>query len=257
MVGAQGAQPPTVSIRESAASLVRSGIASNDARTVLAAAQLLITAERASPGLQRVGPVPADTSRPEEQTKSGVFTPAGLLRLASRIAVEQQDVTTARVAAELAANSDVGLGDSTLAKELRTAAQALAQSRGAAGGPIWADGFIGANEAAEYKVSFQGGYAPNKINVSASNASADLDCYLYDGKAARRARQRVRQRLQHQVESEAERNDDVTRSQRGIGNVLRDHQQLTNPVWREPSRGFPDEVPANDRSTVPAAGLPS
>src|SRR6478736_3658323 len=78
MVGAQGAQPPTVSIRESAASLVRSGIASNDARTVLAAAQLLITAERASPGLQRVGPVLADTSRPEEQTKSGVFTAAGL-----------------------------------------------------------------------------------------------------------------------------------------------------------------------------------
>jgi len=57
---AQGAQPPTVSIRETAASLVRSGIATNDARTILAAAQLLITAERASPGLQRVGPVVAD-----------------------------------------------------------------------------------------------------------------------------------------------------------------------------------------------------
>src|SRR5262245_14869370 len=92
VVQAQGVQPPIVSIRESAAALVRSGIATNDARTVLAAAQLLITAERASPGLQRVGPVPADTSRPEEQTKSGVFTAAGLLRLASRIAVEQQDV---------------------------------------------------------------------------------------------------------------------------------------------------------------------
>ena len=91
------------------------------------------------------------------------------LRLASRIAVEQQDLTTARVAGELAANTDVGLGDTALAKELRTAAQALAQTRGAAGGPIWADGFIRANAAAEYKVSFQGGYAPNKIDVSASN----------------------------------------------------------------------------------------
>jgi hypothetical protein len=179
---AQGGQPTAVSIRESAASLVRSGIATNDARAVLAAAQLLITAERASPGLQRVGPVPADTSRPEEQTKSGVFTGAGLLRLASRIAVEQQDLGTAKVAAELAANADVGLGDAALAKELRAAAQNLAQSRGAAGGPIWADGFIAANGAAEYSVSFQGGYAPNKIDVSASNASADLDCYLYEGK---------------------------------------------------------------------------
>lgn len=181
-VVAQGTQPPIVSIRETAASLVRAGIATNDARTILAAAQLLITAERASPGLQRVGPVAADTGRPDEQTKSGVFTAAGLLRLASRVAVEQQDVTTARVAADLAANAEVGLGDAALAKELRTAAQALAQSRGAAGGPIWADGFIAANEAAEYKVSFQGGYTPNKIDVSASNASADLDCYLYEGK---------------------------------------------------------------------------
>src|SRR5262249_48728394 len=133
-VVAQGTQPPIVSIRETAASLVRSGIATNDARTVLAAAQLLITAERASPGLQRGGPAAADTSRPEEQTKSGVFTAAGLLRLASRIAVEQQDVTTARVAADLAASAGIGLGDAALAKELRTAAQALAQSRGAAGG---------------------------------------------------------------------------------------------------------------------------
>ena len=179
---AQGTPAPIVSIRETAASLARSGAASGDARAVLAAAQLLITAERASPGLQRVDAAPADTGRPEELTKAGVFTAAGLLRLASRIAVEQQDLTTARVAGELAANTDVGLGDTALAKELRAAAQALAQSRGAAGGPIWADGFIGANAAAEYKVSFQGGYAPNKIDVSASSGTADLDCYLYEGK---------------------------------------------------------------------------
>jgi hypothetical protein len=179
---AQGTPAPVVSIRETAASLARSGSATGDARAVVAAAQLLITAERASPGLQRVSPVAADTGRPEEQAKSGVFTAAGLLRLASRIAVEQQDVSTAHLAAELAANTDVGLGDATLAKELRTAAQALAQSRGAAGGPIWADGFIAANEAAEFKVSFQGGYTPNKIDVSASSGTADLDCYLYEGK---------------------------------------------------------------------------
>jgi len=176
------ATPPTTSIRESAAMLMRSGLASGDARAVLAAAQLLITAERASPGLQRVGPVQADTGRPEEREKAGTFSAAGLLRLTSRIAVEQQDVTTARVAAELAANSQVGLGDQTLAKELRAAAEALAQSRGAAGGPIWADGFIAANEVAQFQIGFQGGYTPNKIDVSASNAVADLDCYLYEGR---------------------------------------------------------------------------
>jgi hypothetical protein len=119
--------------------------------------------------------------RPEEQEKAGTFTGAGLLRLASRVAVEQRDGVTARLAAEIAANADIGLGDQTLALELRTAARAVSQTRGAAGGPIWSDGFLAANEAAAFRLNFEGGYVPNKIDVSASNPDADLDCYLYEG----------------------------------------------------------------------------
>ena len=170
-----------VSLQETAASLARSGAARNDARTVLGAAQLLITAERASPGLRRVTAATTDSVRPEEAAKAGAFTPAGLLRLASRVAVEQQDAATARAAAELAANRDVGLGDARLAQELRQAANAVVATRGAAGGPIWSDGYLGSGAVAEFKVAFEGGYVPNSINVSASSYSGDLDCYLYEG----------------------------------------------------------------------------
>jgi hypothetical protein len=172
---------PGVSLQETAASLARSGAARNDARTVLGAAQLLITAQRASPGLRRVTAATADSVRPEEASKAGAFTPAGLLRLASKVAVEQQDAVTARAAAELAANQEIGLGDAGLARELRQAAAAVIATRGAAGGPIWSDGYLGSGQAAEFRVAFEGGYVPNSINVSASSYSGDLDCYLYEG----------------------------------------------------------------------------
>jgi hypothetical protein len=175
------AMVPGVSLQETAASLARSGAARNDARTVLGAAQLLITAERTSPGLRRVTAATADSVRPEEAAKAGAFTPAGLLRLASRVAVEQQDGATASAAAELAANREVGLGDARLAQELRQAANAVVASRGAAGGPIWSDGYLGSGAVVEFKVAFEGGYVPNSINVSASSYRGDLDCYLYEG----------------------------------------------------------------------------
>jgi hypothetical protein len=172
---------PGISLQETAAALARSGAARNDPRVVLGAAQLLITAERASPGLRRVGPATKDSVRPEEAAKAGEFTAAGLLRLASRIAVEQQDAATARAAADLATNREVGLGDQRLAQELRQAANAVVATRGAAGGPIWSDGYLATGAVAEFKISFEGGYVPNSINVSASSYHGDLDCYLYEG----------------------------------------------------------------------------
>ena len=173
---------PPVSLRETAVSLARAGAANNDARTVLAAAQIMITAERSSPGLVRLAPGAADSVRPEERQKAEAFTAAGLLRLASRIAVEQGDATTAKAAAELAANADLGLGHAALASDLRTAAQALASTRGSLGGPIWADGFLASGQVMEYRVTFEGAHAPNKIDVSTNSPNADLDCYLYENR---------------------------------------------------------------------------
>jgi hypothetical protein len=172
---------PAVSLRETAVVLARSGAANNDPRTVLAAAQIVITAERASPGLERVALAAEQGLRPAEAAKVGDLTAADLLRLASRISVEQLDAGTASVAAHLAANPDVGLGDSELGEELRRAAEALASVRGAEGGPVWADGYLAAGDVAEFRLAFEGGYVPNRISVSASNRLGDLDCYLYEG----------------------------------------------------------------------------
>lgn len=184
IAGAQEAEPRAVSLRETAVALARAGAARGDARAVLAAAQLAITAGRASAGLEPLGSAaraPGDSLRPEERDK-GDLSAAGLLRLAMRVAVEQQDVATANVVAELAGHATLGLGDAALATELRTTARALATTRGASGGPVWADGFLAANEVQEFRLSFQGGYTPNRVEVSASNLNADLDCYLYEGR---------------------------------------------------------------------------
>ena len=172
---------PSISLRETAAALARSGAANSDPRKVLAAAQVLITAERASAGVVQIGGIRGDTARREEISKAGEFNGAGLLRLASRIAIEQQDAQTALAAAELAASKEAGLGDAALSSELMRAATALAGTRGAAGGPIWSDGYLGAGASAEFKITFEGGYAPNSVNVSASSQNGDIDCYLYEG----------------------------------------------------------------------------
>ena len=176
-----GSAVPSVSLRETAAVLARSGAANADARTVLAAARVLLTAERPSAGIRRVDATVGPPPLPGEQAKADLLTAAGLLREASRIAVEQGDVGTARAAAALAGDSEVGLGDRALAEELQRRADALARSRGAAGGPIWQDGQLGTGEVAEYEVEFDGGFRPNRIRVSASSDRGDLDCYLYEG----------------------------------------------------------------------------
>lgn len=185
-----------ISLRETAIALARAGAANGHARVVLAAAQLMVTAERPSPGIERVNAQP-DSARREELQKMESLSAIGLLRMASRIAVGQNDVGTARVAAQLAAQlvaerescdtiqceqAQTAPGPARrVAEELRRAADALAATRGATGGPIWTDGHLAAGETATYRISFEGGRVPNRINVSASRYDADLDCYLYDG----------------------------------------------------------------------------
>src|SRR5207244_13363302 len=72
------AQTPiaAVSLRQTAAALAGSGIAHYDPRSVLAAAQLLIIAERPSAGLGGFAP------------QLATLTAAGFLRAAARIAAE-------------------------------------------------------------------------------------------------------------------------------------------------------------------------
>src|SRR5216117_1553148 len=110
LFGSDGARPraataqsniPAVSLRQTAAALARAGIAHHDARSVLAAAQLLIVADRPARGLDRVGSAPAPAARGDEQAKLGPLSAAGLLREATHIAVEQHDAATANAAAEL------------------------------------------------------------------------------------------------------------------------------------------------------------
>jgi hypothetical protein len=210
---AQQDDPAPVSLRATAVALARSGVANGDARAVLGAAQLLITAERPSSArVQRVERPQATGggTRPEERAKADSaradsaaatasaedsaeralvreakgsgerLTAAMLLRLASRVAVEQNDSLVAGMAAALAADRAFGAGDAALAAELRRAAQALAGTRGAAGGPIWTDDRLTRNGVAEYRVRFEGGRVRNRIDVTASNPRADLDCYLYE-----------------------------------------------------------------------------
>ena len=209
---AQQEDPAPVSLRATAVALARSGVANGDARAVLGAAQLLITAERPSSArVQRVErPQATGGARAEERVKADSaradsaaaavsagdsaeralvreaqgsgerLTAAMLLRLASRVAVEQNDSLVAAMAAALAADRSFGAGDAALAAELRRAAQALAGTRGAAGGPIWTDDRLTRNGVAEYRVRFEGGRVRNRIDVTASNPRADLDCYLYE-----------------------------------------------------------------------------
>lgn len=165
------------SVREAAGALARAGEARGDARTLLAAAQLMVTAERRSPNIILDGAAPPPES-------PDLANAAATLRRASQLAVEQFDIETARLAADLAADSKVGLGDYRLAAELRTSADALGRTRGAASGPIWADGRLKGGEEVKYRITFNGGFSPNRIDVSGSRPGAKLECALFDGTLA-------------------------------------------------------------------------
>jgi hypothetical protein len=180
---------PAVSLRETAVTLARAGVAQQDARLVLGAALLMIAAERETPGIELVrgdlwapvleGEVPDD------------FSAIALLRLASQIAVDQGDPVVARAATELTGRPAVPAGesvppvlsvrDSALAASLHRAATALVNMRGAVGGPVWRDGYVGQSGEAAYRVSFEGGYVPNAIIILPSNREAALECALYEG----------------------------------------------------------------------------
>jgi hypothetical protein len=61
-----------------------------------------------------------------------------------------------------------------------------------AGGPIWADGFVGAGGENVYTIEFEGGGNPNVIQISAGTPAAVLECSLHDPAAADRPAVRAR-----------------------------------------------------------------
>jgi len=178
-----------VSLRETAVTLARAGVAHQDARLVLGAALLVIAAEGETPGIELVrGELWAPPLEGESQDD---FSAIALLQLASRIAVEQGDPVVARAVTELTGRPARPAGesmppvlsvqDSALAAALHRAAAALISVRGAVGGPVWRDGHLGSGGEAEYRVSFEGGYVPNAIIIVPSNRAAELECALYEG----------------------------------------------------------------------------
>lgn len=148
-----------VSLTETATRLAESGAATKDARTLMAAAQILRMVERGSTRVHRVGDAVGPTGAWE-----GPMTSASLLRLASTIATDAGDWGMAEYAAWL-----MQLPDS------------VPTQRGATGGPVWADAYLPAGREISYEIAFSGGRTPNQLSVSAGKSDATLECVLREG----------------------------------------------------------------------------
>lgn len=157
----QRAQPKLrpISLTETAVRLAEDGATNHNARTVMAAAEILRVAERGSARVQRVEPATGPTG-----AWDGPLSSTALLRLASRIAADQGDWATADYAAWL-----LQLPDS------------IPVTRGAASGPVWADSYLGRGQQVSYSIDFAGGQTPNLLQVSAGKAGAVLECTLREG----------------------------------------------------------------------------
>jgi hypothetical protein len=104
----------------------------------------------------------------------GPMTSAALFKLASAIATDQNDWGTAEYIAWL-----------------RQFPDSVPPSRGAAGGPIWADAYLGVAREATYTLEFEGGGASNLLQVSAGKTRSVLQCVLYEDGEPRRPTVRV------------------------------------------------------------------
>jgi hypothetical protein len=124
----------------------------------MAAAEILRLAERGSVRVQLVGPLPGPSG-----PWQGALSSAALLRMASDLASEQGDWATADYAAWL-----LQLPDS------------VPVTRGAAGGPVWADAYLGRGQQASYTIEFAGGQNDNLLQVTAGNTGAVLECSLQE-----------------------------------------------------------------------------
>ena len=151
-----GSAPRPVSLVETAERLAREGFDRGDARSVLAAAEILGVVERGTRGVRTMD----STAFPGGPWQGG-FTRANLLALAARIARDRRDSATADEIAWLRSRND-----------------SLAVTRGATAGPVWADTYLPGGSAVRYGIEFAGGQTPNQLRVSASKPGAVLECTL-------------------------------------------------------------------------------
>jgi hypothetical protein len=175
-----GRAAPIASLRAQADQLREHGIETHQARLVLAAAQLLITANL---GEQQPDGVTGPDSAARVAAGDTAFVSAGeLLREASMLAAESNDVAAANAAAVMAKQSILVRRDPQLVLELNNRSRALRSDRGATGGPIWREGFLGAKGEIVFSLNFEGGHVLNRISVAASNGKAALSCTIIHAK---------------------------------------------------------------------------
>ncbi len=159
----------SLSLTETAERLARGGARNQNARAVMGAAELLRIVERGTPRTQRSGRAEGPTG-----PWNGAMTSAALFQLASSIAADQNDWATAEYTAWL-----MQLPDS------------VPVSRGAAGGPVWADAYIGVGREVTYTVEFEGGITANLLQVSAARPRSVLQCALSETSDPRQRTVRV------------------------------------------------------------------
>ena len=152
-------KPHQVSLTETAVRLAEDGAAQHNPRTVMAAGEILRMVERGTARVHRDGP-PTGPTGPWE----GPLNSTALLKLASSMAADQGDWATADYVAWL-----LQLPDS------------VPVTRGAAGGPVWADAYLGPGKEVSYTIDFTGGQTPNLLQVSAGKAGAVIECSLHEG----------------------------------------------------------------------------
>lgn len=162
-------RPPQVSLTETAALLARNGAANQNARTVMVAAEILRAAERGTSRVRRKGAIDGPPG-----PWSGSMTSTALFQLASGIAADQNDWETAEYVAWL-----------------RQLPDSVPPTRGAAGGPVWADAYLGVGREATYALEFDGGVTPNLLQVSGGRTGSVIQCALYEESDPRRPAVRV------------------------------------------------------------------
>ena len=162
--------PRPLSLTQMAARLAEDGAIQRNPRSLMAAAEILRLAERGTVRIRRVSPPTGPLG-----SWDGPLSSTSLLRLASTLAADQGDWAAADYAAWLLQRPD-----------------SEPVTRGAAGGPIWADAYLGRSQELSYTIDFTGGQTANLLQVSAAKASDVLDCTLQEAGQSGRPASRIR-----------------------------------------------------------------